>query len=166
MKATLLPLLLLPAVAWADQHDADRYPESLPAALDPGDAKLAFVSQAEGVQIYDCKATGWVFRAPEAALYASGSGQVGTHDVGPTWEWNSGGWIKGAVAARINSPDGAIPWLRLTVVDSDGPGVLSKVHTILRLDTVGGTAPTSGCGASTIGAEARVPYTANYYFYR
>lgn len=162
--------LCAPAIAWADDHDADRFPASLPEALAPADgATLVFVAPAEGVQIYDCKSTAagvtWVFRAPEADLYASGAGQVGTHYAGPTWEWNSGGWIKGAVAARVDAP-GAIPWLRLTVVDHDGPGVLSKVTTILRLDTVGGVAPSTGCDAASVGAEARVDYTATYSFYR
>lgn len=163
---------LFPTVALADDHDSDRYPESLPAALEVDeDSKLAFVSEAEGVQIYDCKATStgqaWTFRAPVADLYSRGSGLVGTHYAGPTWEWNSGGTIVGSVAARVPAPvAGAIPWLRLSVVANDGPGALSKVHTILRLDTVGGVAPSTGCDATTLGAVAEVDYEATYYFYR
>jgi hypothetical protein len=36
---------------------------------------------------------------------------------------------------------------------------------IQRVNTTGGLAPTSGCGATTVGAVADVPYTADYYFY-
>jgi hypothetical protein len=164
--------LFVSTAAWADKHDADRYPEDLPEALEVADDEsLAFVSNAIGFQIYDCKASGasfaWTFRAPDADLYAQGNGVVGTHYAGPTWEWNSGGYVVAAVAARVSSPDPtAIPWLRLGVVASDGPGVLSHVTTILRLDTVGGLAPTTGCSADTVGEAAFVPYEATYYFYR
>ena len=37
---------------------------------------------------------------------------------------------------------------------------------IQRVNTTGGLAPTSGCDASTVGTVAKVPYTADYYFYK
>ena len=135
--ALALPLIAT-TIARADEHDADRHPADLPAALAVGDDKtLSIVVVGVGVQIYDCKDAGggayaWVFRAPEATLY-SANGQVGTHYVGPTWEWQNGSTVVGAVAARVNSPDpNAIPWLRLTAVAHEGHGPLARVSTILR----------------------------------
>ena len=52
----------------------------------------------------------------------------------------------------------------LRTVSAEGPGIFSNVTYIQRVNTVGGQAPTMP-GAFT-GAEARVPYTAEYYFYR
>ena len=46
-----------------------------------------------------------------------------------------------------------------------GPGLLADVRSIQRLDTVGGTAPAQGCDRDNASREARVPYTATYYFY-
>lgn len=166
---SMLAAALWPGLALADHDDADRSPE-IPSALDIGDDELLqVVTHAEGVQIYDCKASGggyaWVFRAPDATLYSNGGSELGIHYAGPTWEWNSGGTVRGTVKARYTPDASAIPWLRLSAV-ADGPGPLSKITTILRMDTVGGIAPSSGCDASTAGAVANVPYTAAYYFFR
>ena len=40
------------------------------------------------------------------------------------------------------------------------------LYGIQRLQTTGGLAPSSGCDATTVGAVARVPYTAVYFMYR
>jgi hypothetical protein len=171
-KLALCISLFASSVALADQDDASRYPEDLPAALEvPAAEKLTFVALGVGVQIYDCHATAngsqWVFRAPEATLYANddahGNG-VATHYAGPTWQANDGGTVVGAVAARVSSPTpGNIPWLRLNAVAHNGPGLFGDVSTIQRLDTVGGVAPAGPC---TVGDAARVPYQAHYYFYK
>ena len=109
------------------------------------------------------------FRAPEAILL-KGDGdaddrQIGIHYAGPTWEDHVGS-VVAAVAGRVPSPDPtAIPWLRLTAVGHSGHGRFSHVTSILRLDTVGGVAPATGCDADHAGAEARVPYRASYFFF-
>ncbi len=56
-------------------------------------------------------------------------------------------------------------WLRLDAATRDKSGEMSQVASIQRLNTKGGKAPASGCGKSKIGAEIRVPYEADYYFY-
>ena len=60
----------------------------------------------------------------------------------------------------------AIPWLLLRAVAHSGPGLFSEVTYIQRLETVGGTAPASGCDASTVGAQARIAYQARYVFWK
>jgi hypothetical protein len=130
--------------------------------------KLKFRAYALGVQIYQWNGTAWAFVAPEATLFADANyhGEVGTHYVGPTWESNSGSKV---VAARVPgtgcTPDStAIPWLLLKKVSSEGPGIFSDVTFIQRVNTTGGTAPTTP--GSVVGERAEIPYTAEYYFYR
>jgi hypothetical protein len=42
---------------------------------------------------------------------------------------------------------------------------MRNVVSIQRLQTKGGKAPATGCAASHRGEQARIPYTADYYFY-
>jgi len=130
---------------------------------------LKFHAYGLGVQIYvwTVTATGssWVFKAPEAVLFASpeDEGVVGKHFAGPTWESNSGSKVVGARLAGVTVDSSAIPWLLLRASSSQGPGVFDHVTYIQRLNTVGGIAP-STAGASA-GQVARVPYLAEYFFY-
>jgi hypothetical protein len=128
--------------------------------------KVSFRAYAIGVQIYRWSGASWDFVAPEANLYADAGfrGKVGTHYAGPTWESNSGSQV---VASRVNgcTPDStAIPWLLLKKVSTDGPGIFSRVTFIQRVNTTGGLRPE--IPGSIVGEEKRVPYTAEYYFYR
>lgn len=130
--------------------------------------KVSFRAYALGVQIYRWNGAEWSFVAPVANLYADADyqGQIGNHYAGPTWESNSGSRV---VAARVPetgcTPDAtAIPWLLLQTVSTEGPGIFRKVTYIQRVNTAGGLRPTNP--GTTVGEEARVPYTAEYYFYR
>ena len=58
----------------------------------------------------------------------------------------------------------AIDWLLLQAVSTDGPGIFKPVTYIQRVNTVGGKAPATP--GTSICAEVKVPYTAEYYFYR
>lgn len=66
---------------------------------------------------------------------------------------------------------GAIPCLLLQVIGSqNGPsnqfGILTNATYVQRLNTNGGSAPATGCAASSdVGGQVLVPYTADYYFY-
>ena len=130
--------------------------------------RLAFRVYALGVQVYRWNGTTWAFVEPVATLFADAHyhGEVGVHYVGPTWESNSGSKV---VAARVPgtgcTPDSsAIPWLLLKKVSTEGDGIFSTVTFIQRVNTTGGTAPTSP--GSAIGDVKEIPYTAEYYFYR
>ena len=129
---------------------------------------VSFHVYAIGVQIYRWNGTAWTFVAPSANLYADAgfNGKVGFHYGGPTWESNSGSKV---VAARVPNtgctPDAsAIPWLLLRTVTNDGPGIFDRVTFIQRVATTGGLMPTAP--GTIVGEEKRVPYTAEYYFYR
>lgn len=129
-------------------------------------SKLVFHAFAEGVQIYQWDGGSWVFRGPSATLYANagGTGVVGSHYGGPTWESHSGGLVVGALSERCDRGPADIPWLLLDVVRTEGPGIFHRVASIQRVNTVGGQAPTT---AGSFSGEVRnVPYTAEYFFYR
>jgi len=145
----------------------------IPSKLQPVGESLKVVAPAKGVQIYECRASGdpatyaWTFVAPEADLFDERGAKVGTHYAGPHWESTDGSKVLGTVKERNDAPTAdAIPWLWLTAksVGKEG-GVFSKTTSILRVRTVGGVAPTTGCSAATVGTSSRVAYTADYYFY-
>ena len=130
------------------------------------DHKVALRVFAQGAQIYRWNGTGWTFVAPDAVLTANagGTGVIGTHYAGPTWESNSGSKVVGAVADRCTPDAASIPWLLLTAKSSGGPGVFDSISYIQRINTAGGNAPASP--GSVVNQEARVPYTTEYVFYR
>jgi hypothetical protein len=133
----------------------------------PAGNELAFVFDAEGVQIYACNATAagyaWSFVAPEATLFFHDHA-VGSHYAGPTWEFRDGSTVVGARRAAATPDPTAIPWLLLAAVSHWGDGRMSQVTYVQRLSTVGGIAPPSGCDAAAVGTRVGVPYTAQYAF--
>jgi hypothetical protein len=144
-----------------------------PPALDAGSGQRALVQlSARGVQIYECRpgiaegAAEWAFIAPEAQLLDARGRVVGQHGAGPIWISADGSRVVGSVAARVDAPAaGAIPWLLLRTRSTGGPGAFERVTNIQRLNTEGGVAPSSGCSRGTLGAQARVPYKADYRLY-
>ena len=161
-------LLALDARAGADSGNDNRAPDldDCPKLQVPAGNKVAFHVYAEGVQIYRWDGTAWTFVAPEADLFADedGDGEVGSHYAGPTWESDSGSLVVGAVLERCTPDPDSIPWLLLEAVYTEGPGIFERVTYIQRVNTVGGKAPTDPGNA--VGDEARVPYSAEYFFYR
>src|SRR5690606_4384131 len=132
----------------------------------PAGTRLVSQTYARGVQIYRWDGAAWVFVAPSARLSADAQGKskVGAHYAGPTWESNSGSKVVAAVIDRCTPDAGAIPWLSLGAVSSQGPGIFHRVTFIQRLNTTGGNAPSAP--GSFVGQMTEVPYTAEYYFYR
>jgi FtsP/CotA-like multicopper oxidase with cupredoxin domain len=150
-------------------------PPAVPDALHPPAGQTAFLElHGAGVQIYQCAATAadaatfeWTFRAPEATLSDRSGRVVGRHFAGPTWESTDGSRVVGELKARAPAPRAhAIAWLLLEARSTGGMGLLSPTRSIQRTTTSGGAAPAQPCGAAQARAEARVPYTATYYFYR
>ena len=58
----------------------------------------------------------------------------------------------------------AIPWVRLRAVSTEGPGIFADTTFIQRVNTTGGKAPSED--GTFVGEVARMPYTADYFFYR
>jgi hypothetical protein len=144
-------------------------PPDLPAVcsmIEVTNEPVAFRAYAIGVQIYRWSGTSWDLSGPSATLYADDGyhGKVGTHYAGPTWESNSGSRVVGKKKQECTPDLTAIPWLLLEKVSTDGPGIFNTASHIQRVNTTGGLKPT--VAGSVVGEERRVPYTAEYYFYR
>ena len=170
----LLTFIAVPAAS-ADPGNDNRAPDlegdAARLTVEAGN-KLAFHAHAEGVQIYRWTGTAWQFVGPEAFLFADtkdddGSGLIGIHyatPAGPAWESASGSKVIGQRIDGVNVDPAAIDWLLLKAASSTGPGIFDGVTFIQRLNTTGGRAPTAA--GDFIGQEARIAYTADYYFYR
>lgn len=155
---------------------------------------LFFKAHAIGTQNYLClpAATGfaWLQIEPQATLFQTFrdevSQQLATHFLSAnpdenglpraTWQHSfdsSRVWARRLQLSTDSNfvEPGAIPWFLLIAVGkADGPtggGVLSQAAYIQRLNTSGGSAPSTGCAlAANVGAFALVPYSADYFFYR
>jgi hypothetical protein len=133
--------------------------------------EAAFVLSAAGVHVYQCQAAPdgsfyrWVFMAPEATL-SDGPRSVGTLTIPNFWESDSD---RSSVAGFVRSTQSAgptnLPWA-LFRARPTGDGLFAGVSSIQRVNTVGGAAPSDGCGPDNVGTEARVNFSADYYFYR
>ena len=157
--ALLVPVLLAGAAMAQD----------VPAKLVPpaGVTKIgSFLGK--GVQIYSCTghdpALCWTLKAPEAELTDANGSAFARHYAGPTWEAADGSKAVGKLMEAVPSPTaGAVPWLLLSATSS-GTGILSGTRFVQRIHTAGGIAPSGACPEP--GAEQRVPYSADYVFYR
>ena len=164
MKKSINAVLIAALAGCATPGNAPAVPANLQA---PSGEKLALETAATGVQIYECRAGKWEFRAPEADLFDRKGNKIGTHYAGPTWESNDGSKVVAGVAARSDAPDAkAIPWLLLTAKSNAGYGAFGHTKSIQRVSTVGGTTPTEPCSTANAGKVARIAYKATYYFYQ
>ena len=150
-------------------------PTGVPATLQPPAGQEPYLQvHASGVQVYECAtkadASGgwaWQFRGPEATLTDAAGKTVGRHFGGPSWASNDGATIVGQVSASAPAPEkGDIAWLLLAVKSREGQGLLAQTASVQRLDTEGGVAPSSACGAANAKQVERVGYTATYVFWR
>ena len=144
-------------------------PPSAQNIAPPAGNKVFLVAKVStGVQIYKCNGTAWVFDHPEADLVGDNGKVIVTHFAGPTWKAKDGSTAVGTPVERATVDANSIPWLLLSTVAKPGPDGDRLAHTtfIQRVNTVGGLAPTSGCDGTTVNKEARVPYKADYYFWK
>src|SRR5882724_10990317 len=75
---------------WGTLVSAPAAETPLPNAIAAPGETVVLTVQAEGAQVYECKAgadgkLGWAFREPIATLLADGK-TVGRHYAGPSWE--------------------------------------------------------------------------------
>jgi hypothetical protein len=144
-------------------HD-NRAPEVPKSIRVPQPSQLHFHGFAQGVQIYTWNGATWGSAVPEATLFNDEGTVVVKHFAGPTWESKDGSKVRGAVIQPTVTVDPtAIPWLLLSATNTGGPGVIADTTFIHRVNTSGGRAP--AVAGTAIGETARVPYTADYFFY-
>ncbi|EJN07589.1 Protein of unknown function (DUF3455) [Bradyrhizobium sp. YR681] len=166
---TLLIAMAAPAAA-AEPEPAEaargQLKLSLPEAIRAPGEQLVTVLNAEGAQVYECKAAAdgklaWTFREPIATLLSEGK-TVGRHYAGPNWEAADGSAVVGKAIGNAPGTTAAdIPWLKLEVTAHRGSGMLTPVTTVQRISTHGGKLD----GACDKAGEFRsVPYSAVYVF--
>ena len=159
-----LALLLGGGLAALAAGNDNRAPEVPFDIAVPAGNKVHFHGFGVGVQIYTWNGTSWGAAVPEAILFHA-EGIVAIHFGGPTWQSNSGSQVVGALPPKAVSVDpNAIPWLRLSAKSTEGPGIFANTTFIQRVNTTGGKAPL--VDGTFVGQVARVPYTADYFFYR
>ena len=160
-------LFSLVALIGAAPGDDDRAPDlgDRQRLRVPTGNRLYFHAFGVGVQIYRWNGSSWDFVAPEAVSHAHDGiqGVAGIHFGGPTWVSVSGSKVVGTVIDHCTPDPDAIPWLLLKA-SPEGPGIFESATYLQRLHTVGGIAP--GERGDFLGQLARVPYTADYLFYR
>jgi hypothetical protein len=132
--------------------------------------RVHFQGYAIGFQIYTWNGASWGSAVPDATLYDDDGNVVAIHfgtPNGPAWQSNSGSEVVGMLPPKPVIVDtNSIPWLRLNAdpIRTHGPGVLANTTFIQRVHTVGGKAPAEN--GAFVGQVARMPYTADYFFYR
>lgn len=165
MKAAAV-LLVCAAAALAAQAQTDNRAPAVPGeiAVESGN-KVHFHALGIGVQIYTWNGSNWGSAVPDATLF-EGQGVVAIHFAGPSWQSNSGSKVVGALPpeGHFTVDTNSIPWLLLKAVNPTGPGIFADTTFIQRVNTVGGLAPSTD--GAFIGQVARVPYSADYFFYR
>lgn len=156
-------ILIVTGLLLAGMDAAASLPQAPEALRPPAGQHLAMELLATGVQIYECVASEWKFKGPEATLIDRTGRPMGTHYGGPTWKAPDGSLVVGEVRAKAPAAAAnAIPHLLLGAKSTSGTGSFGRVSMIQRLETVGGIAPAEPCTGAQV---ARVPYTATYYFY-
>ncbi|MFJ3309147.1 CHRD domain-containing protein [Streptomyces sp. NPDC086549] len=125
-------------------------------------------SVVKGRQIYECKAVdggGYAFGQRDVSALLGGGIRhsfVKPNSGTPQWVAPDGSAVTGALIAKTPNGDGNIPELDLKATQSGKHrGLLAGTGEILRLNTVGGVAPTGSCTPGTI---VGVPYQADYVF--
>ena len=167
-------------------------PPTVPAGLEvPAPNEAFLLGRGVGTQNYVCQPAdslgrvAWTLFTPQATLFSDQDEQLTTHFFSPnpdeggviirvTWQDSrdtSTVWAQVIASVADPNKSGAIAWLKLqkagTQVGPTGGDTLSRTTFIQRVNTVGGSAPATGCDVPTdIGRKAFVPYTADYFFYK
>ena len=166
-------------------------PPPVPAGIEvPAQNEAFLLGRGVGTQNYVCQPAdslgrvAWTLFTPQATLFTDQGDQLTSHFNSPnpvehstvraTWRDSadtSTVWARAIASVADPNASGAIAWVLLQVVGTEvgptGGTTLSGTTFIQRLNTVGGSAPATGCNIPTdMGRKAFVPYTADYFFYK
>ena len=164
---TLVALALTAGSAASALAADNRAPEVPYDIAVPDHNKVHFHGFGVGFQIYTWDGASWGAAVPDAILFDEDGNVVATHFAGPSWKSNSGSIVVGALPPKsVIMDSNSIPWLRLSAVPelTGGPGIFAGTTFIQRVNTVGGKAPS--VNGAFVGQVAKVPYTADYFFFR
>lgn len=172
--------LLAAALVGLPSFAAIPEPAGLTAQMRAGaNEEPAFMLSGSGVHIYQCRVTAnnattnsaentfaWSFVAPDATL--SDGERTTARLTSPNLIESSSdrGSVSGLVRSSQQAGNNNLPWTLMRAQPIGDAGLFTGVTSIQRVNTNGGMAPATGCGADTVGSEARVAYSADYYFYK
>jgi hypothetical protein len=145
----------------------------LPTAVRvPAGQRHAMTLKASGTLNYECRplagmsgAYAWALDAPDASLLHWSGFPVGRYYAGPTLALRDGSRIVVAVVAASPDDPGKLPIQLLKTVSVSGEGELAGVTYVQRLNAVA-TPPEVRCGPTEVGKSRRVPFSADFLFYR
>ena len=169
-----IPTILVPLLAVLPAAAAIAPPTGITAGIAaPADEVPEFALRAEGVHVFECKPLAadanrfaWTFSAPDATLYEGGR-SVARHASENTFEGIADrSTVSATLRARQDGGASNLPWLLMHAQSTPDAGLFAGVTSVQRVNTRGGVAPEAGCDGSNVGKVARVPFTADYYFYR
>jgi hypothetical protein len=165
-KSVVAALALLACGGLTTARGDDNRVPDVPADIAvPEGNKVHFHGFGQGVQIYTWNGTSWGVAVPEATLSDTEGNVVALHFAGPTWQSNSGSKVVGDLPPKAITMDSdSIAWLRLNAKSAEGDGIFAGTTYIQRVNTVGGLPPRED--GTVVGQVARVPYVADYFFYR
>jgi len=133
----------------------------------------ALMLSARGVQLYTCTpsptqpdAYAWYSTAPDATLYdgTRGVARLATADHWESLDDRSS--VSGILVRLQAGGTGNMPWALMRGFPVGDSGLFAGVTSIQRVNTRGGAAPVGGCDETHVGTEARVDFSADYYFYK
>jgi hypothetical protein len=127
----------------------------------PTGNKTVAEMQANGVQTYQCINRQWKYLQPDAILTSDGKPVV-VHSRGPVWTSVTDGSSVTARVIRSEQVNKELPNLLLEGSSHRGPGQLSDITYIQRVNTTGGLAPAGTCRS---GSTVSVSYSAKYTFW-
>jgi outer membrane protein assembly factor BamB len=151
------------------------------AVAPPGERRPGLVLEGNGVQVYAATAPGggrggrkpvWTLRETTADLAEVGPDGLPKKEgvrvrlaAGPVWTASDGSALAARVVTSTPAPAKAsTPWALYKVVRHDGHGVLAEQSYVQCLYTHAGRAPAAP--PRRTGDVARVPYMAQYWFYK
>jgi len=125
--------------------------------------------RGQGAQIFRCESQAaglhWTYRLPEAELRDAHGGLLVRHGANWSFEHVDGSRLFGEIVDHVPSPNSdSLPWLLLKT-RAYGAGALSEITYVERIETVGGMPPAS-CDAAQLNQVLRVPFSADFVFFR
>jgi len=135
----------------------------------PDTVEPAFELAATGVQIFRCEpgrdGYRWAFRLPEAELRDSRGQVLAHHGTGYSFEHVDGSRLLGTIVEHDSADNGqSVPWLLLQT-QAFGHGQFENIAYVQRIETQAGMPPAQ-CSAEQVNQVLRVPFSANFVFYR
>lgn len=142
--------------------------------LTPPSGQAFLTLEGSGVQIFRCasdaKGSYWRFEQPQAKLKDT-SGEVVAELSGPmsAFEYKDGSRIISShiiAWADPANPQKDNKYALMKAVSDPGSGVFNGVRYIQRLKPVGGMPNSSGCNSAETGKLLKVPFSAEYVFWK